>query len=374
MRILLGLAIMLMSLAPASAESGVSDARFARLARGVNLSHWYAQSQHGYGEDHLSTYLTREDAALIDQMGFTHVRLTLDLSVPFDLEKGGELRPDRVGKLVERIGWFTHLGLAVIVDLHPVGEHKKPLLDRAGADAFVAGWGNLAKRLSSLDPELVFFEVLNEPEPLNGEAWRELQGRALATIREAAPEHTVIVNPGGWSGMSDLAVFQPYDDKNVVYTVHWYGPHLYTHQAATWAWNIAERVRGLDWPIAPADAGATADRVTDDAEARGHVRWQIEQGEFTADWLAKQFGVATRWQAEHGNPRVYVGEFGVYRKDAPPEGRLRWHEACRREFERRGWGWAMWDYAGGFAVVNKADGKRVPDEAMLEALGLRQRD
>jgi hypothetical protein len=31
----------------------------------------------------------------------------------------------------------------------------------------------------------------------------------------------------------------------------------------------------------------------------------------------------------------------------------------------------MWDYAGGFAVVNKQNGKAVPDHVTMDALGLK---
>jgi hypothetical protein len=35
-------------------------------------------------------------------------------------------------------------------------------------------------------------------------------------------------------------------------------------------------------------------------------------------------------------------------------------------------GWAMWDYSGSFGVVTKKDGRNVPDEGTLRALGLDQ--
>jgi hypothetical protein len=35
-------------------------------------------------------------------------------------------------------------------------------------------------------------------------------------------------------------------------------------------------------------------------------------------------------------------------------------------------GWAMWDYSGSFGIVTKKDGRSVPDETTLRALGLSQ--
>jgi len=34
-------------------------------------------------------------------------------------------------------------------------------------------------------------------------------------------------------------------------------------------------------------------------------------------------------------------------------------------------GWTMWDYSGSFGVLTKKDGRSVPDEIALRALGLK---
>jgi len=79
---------------------------------------------------------------------------------------------------------------------------------------------------------------------------------------------------------------------------------------------------------------------------------------------------AADWAGKHG-VRLTCNEFGVYRKVAAPEARLRWIRDVRTALEKRHIGWAMWDYAGGFSVVVEKDGRRAPDPATLEALGLK---
>jgi hypothetical protein len=76
-----------------------------------------------------------------------------------------------------------------------------------------------------------------------------------------------------------------------------------------------------------------------------------------------------QWQRRNGNPRVYIGEFGVYRSVAPEAASLRWHQEARHGFEARGWGWAVWDYAGGFGITRAFD-KKAFDAPTLRALGL----
>jgi hypothetical protein len=42
----------------------------------------------------------------------------------------------------------------------------------------------------------------------------------------------------------------------------------------------------------------------------------------------------------------------------------------RTALEQRGMGWTMWDYSGNFGVVTQQNGRNVPDETTLRALGL----
>jgi endoglucanase len=42
----------------------------------------------------------------------------------------------------------------------------------------------------------------------------------------------------------------------------------------------------------------------------------------------------------------------------------------RTALERHGMGWAMWDYSGSFGVVTKKDGRNIPDDVTIRALGL----
>ena len=52
-------------------------ARFGRLRRGINLSHWFSQAAN-YSKTHLDTHTTAQDIALIKSMGFDHVRFPIE--------------------------------------------------------------------------------------------------------------------------------------------------------------------------------------------------------------------------------------------------------------------------------------------------------
>lgn len=350
------------------ASAQVADKRVAKLAKGVNISHWFAQAAN-YDPDRLKTYFNETDVALVKQMGFSHVRLTVDASMMFDADKSGVVSP-RFAELMQRLPWFLDAGIAVIVDLHPSTAYKKSLSDAKAADQFVAGWGAVATVLQATDPDNVFIEIMNEPDPMGDQAWRDLQERAVKAIRAKAPQHTIIVNPGRWTSSADLIKFKPYEIDNLIYTFHFYDPHLYTHQSATWGWNVWTRVKGLDWPIDAGEAEKVASAATTDAEAHKVIVQQVSQGQFTREAMSEKFDKLAAWQKANNNVPIYLGEFGAYSKSSTPEARYRYYQAVREEAEKHHIGWCIWDYTGSFGIAVGKAGARTADPLMLKALGL----
>jgi len=58
------------------------------------------------------------------------------------------------------------------------------------------------------------------------------------------------------------------------------------------------------------------------------------------------------WQAlEAGGSGVMVGEWGCFDK-TPYDVTLAWMEDCLANFQRAGWGWALWDFTGGFGILD----------------------
>jgi aryl-phospho-beta-D-glucosidase BglC (GH1 family) len=95
----------------------------------------------------------------------------------------------------------------------------------------------------------------------------------------------------------------------------------------------------------------------------GQDRWSAERMEAEINQVAE-------WGKQHGVP-VVCNEFGVYRQYSDPKDRAAWISDFRKTLEKHEIGWAMWDYSGGFGVVVKKNGKAVPDDLTLQALGLK---
>jgi len=228
-------------------------------------------------------------------------------------------------------------------------------------------WRALARHYSSTDPERVFFEILNEPEMPDRYRWSGVQTKLALAIREGAPKHTIIAAGAQWSADDVLLFLQPLRDPNVIYNFHFYEPHLFTHQGASWGVNHWHFLKGLRYPSDAESAAKTASAEPDPVNRLQVVRYGLDHwdakrvdGEIAqvADW-------ARRWAVP-----VVCNEFGVYRKNAEPQDRAEWIRDVRTSLENHGMGWTMWDYAGGFAVVVRKDGVTTPDAVTLKALGL----
>jgi endoglucanase len=355
---------------PQSAAHGVAESRAVHLRRGINLSNWFAQVSDpaGYTQQHFQTAITAQDLALIRQMGFDYVRLPVDPAPMFHTGRAGEISGDYLSYLDAALKMALDQNLSAIVDIHPSDDFKHQL---ATNDTFVEEyadfWRALAGHYATMDPNRVFFEILNEPELTDSYRWYGVQAKLADAIREGAPQHTIIATGAHWSDDDDLVFLEPIRDANVIYNFHYYEPHLFTHQGATWSVNYWRLLSGLSYPSDPKNARKVAESIPDAQHRLTVVRYGYDH--WDAARIDADIDQVSQW-AKHWNVPVICDEFGAYRKKSNPDDRARWLADVRTALEKYGFGWAMWDYDGGFAVVNKANGQIAADPATMRALGL----
>jgi endoglucanase len=353
--------------AQTSVQLGVAASRLARLRHGINLSHWFAQAQ-DYSKAHLETHTTAEDIALIKTIGFDHVRFTIEPAPLFNWEDPTKLKAEYLKYLDNALDVMLAQGLAVIVDIHPSDEFKLRLNsnDRQ-IEAFGKFWRALAQHLSPRDPERVFLEVINEPMVEDGYRWFGLQGKLIAAMRAGAPQHTIIAAGHRWSGLAELLFLQPYADRNIIYTFHFYEPFAFTHQGATWAGANLPFYRNIPYPSSPESVMKVLATIEDEPARYNLLRYGEDR--WNAARIDHEISMAAAWAAKYQVP-LTCNEFGSFRNFAPPADRAVWIADMRTVLEKYGIGWTMWDYAGGFGVVNKVNGHATPDAEVVKALGL----
>ena len=350
-------------------ESGIAQRHAQHLRHGINLSEWFAQvyDQRGYTKEHFETWNTAQDIALIKAMGFDHVRLSVNPQPMFRHGQADRIPADYLGYLDSAVQMILDHGLAIILDVHPESDFKQKLAtDDSFVEQFEDYWRQLARHYSTTNPDLVSFEILNEPEFHDRYRWQGVQAKLAVAIREGAPLHTIIVAGAFWSSENELLFFDPLRDSNIIYNFHFYEPHIFTHQGATWSTNYVHYLKELPYPSTPDNVQPVAVLLPDAVNRLQAIHYGLDQ--WNALRIEGEIGQVAAW-AKRWNVSVTCNEFGVYRKAANPEDRAAWISDVRTTLEKYGIGWTMWDYSGGFGVVTKQNGQPVPDDVTVKALG-----
>src|SRR5437899_12066179 len=161
-----------------NSESSIAQRHAQHLRHGINLSEWFAQvyDQRGYTKEHFETWNTAQDIALIKAMRFDHVRLSVNPQPMFRRKQADRIPEDYLGYLDAAVKMILDQGLAVIIDIHPDSAFKEKLSnDNEFVEQFADFWRALARHYSSWNADLVFFEVLNEPEFRDRYRWEGVQ-------------------------------------------------------------------------------------------------------------------------------------------------------------------------------------------------------
>lgn len=356
-------------LAQTSQDPGLAKRRAAHLRYGINLSEWFAQvyDQKGYTKEHFETWTTAQDIALIKAMQFDHVRLSVNPQPMFRRKQADLIPEDYLGYLDAAVKMILDQGLAVIIDVHPDSDFKEKLVaDNEFVEQFADYWRALAKHYSSWNADLVFFEIMNEPEFRDRYRWEGVQSKLAVAVREGAPAQTIIVAGANWSADNELLFIEPLRDPNIIYNFHFYDPHVFTHQGANWSTNYVHYLKDLPYPSTPENVQQAAALVPDAVNRLAVVHYGMDH--WNATRIDEEIGQIAAW-GKRWNVAMTCNEFGVYRKAAMPKDRAAWISDVRTTLEKYQIGWTMWDYSGGFGVVVKQEGKAVPDELTVKALG-----
>jgi endoglucanase len=310
-------AIVLSDAGNAIAEEQVAgiNSLAARLGRGVNLGNALEAPQEGEWGVRIQASYFRE----IKAAGFDSVRLPVKWSghaqaaAPYTIDK----------KFAERVDWAVDQALAnglnIIVNVHHYDEVNSAPDEHL--PRLVALWRQIAARYRDR-PGSVYFELLNEPHgELSGEKWNAAIPQILAAVRETNPDRPVILGPGDWNNASGLEQLKLPPDRNLIVTVHFYGPFEFTHQGASWV-DGSDKWKGRTW------SGSDAEKAE----------------------ITSELETAAAWGKTHNRP-MFLGEFGAY-QEADMESRARWTRFVVREAERLGMTWSYWEFCAGFGAYD----------------------
>jgi aryl-phospho-beta-D-glucosidase BglC (GH1 family) len=357
-----------------SETNGVSEVRIARLAKGINMPSWFWLNRSSVGE--LEKRYPDADFQLIKKLGFTNVRVPIDMANVYDKSQPDFLNKTNLAYLDRGIRKILSYELAIIIDLHSISQkeggsnYSGPLgQDETFTDVFCRFWTSFARHLSKFDPDWVILEPMNEPV-LSGkeENWPPVQKKVTAAIRKGAPKHSILATGARWSNLDTLLELKPLKDHNIIYNFHFYEPHIFTHQGASWSSNWVKPLRDIPYPSSPQAVkdliGKYADeRIANNIKRYGEQRWNAEK-------IEDRMRYASEWAKKHG-VKIICNEWGTYKRYCPPKYRVAWLRDVRESCEKFGIGWCMWTFDGSFGVVNRENKKVFVDKDVAKALGLK---
>ncbi len=339
----------------AAAQSTAGDFTFQR---GVNISHWL--SQNIPARPYAADWFDEEDVAWIAAQGFDHIRYPIDGRQW--LQADGSLDEAKIAPFDHALAWNRAHGLGAILDMHflpgasfaPGHQDVQVFTDVALQEKVADLWRRVAQRFAKAGPELRF-ELLNEPVAKENQQLNPFNRRMLAAIRESNPTRVVYITSNVYGSFNTTKDLEVPADPNVAVTLHYYLPFIFTHQRASWARMPA------DMPLVPFP-GTVPD--LQDILPKDHFAYGSSGKELTVANVDADFAKVAAWAREHApGHEIHIGEFGVY-QPADADSKRNYISAVVHAAGSHGFGWAVWDYQGGFAVRDQ-DGNPTP---ILEGL------
>jgi aryl-phospho-beta-D-glucosidase BglC (GH1 family) len=296
---------------------------------------------------------TEQDFKWMADWGFDFVRIPMAYPsyLKYDPASGRDITPEEtVGFREEAIDAIEQVvytankyHLHVSLNLHRApgfcinaGFHEPFNLwkDEEAQQAFYQHWDMWAKRFKNVSPELLSFDLVNEPcfkEDMNdqfspataipGSIYRKVAVGCLDVIHRQNADRMVVAdgNNGGALVIPELT------DLPIGQSCRGYYPHYVSHYRAGWVWKNPDAAPVPVWP--GVINGEKFDRkVLED---------------FYRPWtdLVKQ-GVG-----------VHCGECGCY-NETPHDVFLAWFEDQLKILTTHGIGWGLWNFRGTFGILD----------------------
>jgi endoglucanase len=295
------------------------------------------------------------DFADIAELGFDFVRLPLDYRCWTDRENPNKLKEPILKEIDQAVEFGRKHGVHVQINFHRAPGYTvanppepKPLWTAPEIQGVCAHhWASFAARYQGMPNNLVSFNPLNEPDSkVKPEDHRAVIERIAAAIRAKDPQRLIVCDGRAWATAPPTELI----GLDVAAALHDYNPMPLTHYKASWV-NWDETWPEPVWPLKKNDGKYV-------------VRATIAR-ELINPW--KEF--------EAKGVGVMVGEFGVYNQ-TPHRFALSWMNDTLAEFKKAGWGWALWNFTGGFGICDSErydlayetwHGRKL-DRAMLDLL------
>jgi len=332
------------------------------FSRGFNFSKWFEFKS---VEDIQFERFVEQDFANVKSIGADVVRLPIAMHNFTSGAPDYVLDPVFIKYLDSAVDWAEKHKLHIILDNHSF--HPVNPTDVNIDGILIPVWEQTARHYKDRS-DYVLYEILNEPHHIADERWGEIQGMAIEAIRRIDKKHTIIAGGTGYNSIEKLATLPAYKDNNLIYTFHFYDPHIFTHQGATWENPSLAPLKELPFP---AEKGRMPEIPADLKGTWVEKALESYEQDCSPEKLFATLDIAAAFSKER-DVQVFCGEFGVFMIQSPEADRVNWYRLICDALNKRNIPWTSWDYFGGFGIFKtgkKGDFKSDVNADVVRAMG-----
>ncbi|MDR2965709.1 MAG: glycoside hydrolase family 5 protein [Treponema sp.] len=316
------------------------------FSKGVNFSKWFESRTF---DDIVFETFTEKDFINVKSLGADVIRIPIAFHRFTMEDSSNTINPKLFSYIDSAVDWAEKHQIYLIIDnhsFHPVNP-TDPNIDKI----LIPVWKQIADRYKNRS-KYIIYEILNEPHKIDDELWGRIQGDTINAVRQIDNTHLIIVGGTDYNSIEKLFTIPEYKDDKLIYTFHFYDPHIFTHQGATWNKPSLAPLSNLSFPydnklpeIHETFVGTWVESAIKGYEADS----KYEKLNATLDKVLKF--------SKERNVPVFCGEFGVLMIQSPKESRVRWYQFICGELNKRKISWTCWDYYGSFGIFNSPDYK-----------------
>jgi len=334
------------------------------FSRGFNFSKWFEART--FNDIDFNKF-SEQDFIDVKSLGADVIRLPVAFHNFFVDEKKHTLNPELLKYLDTVADWAQKHQIYLIIDNHSF--HPVNPTDDNIDKILIPVWEQIARHFKNRD-KYVLYEVLNEPHGITDKRWGEIQKKTVKAIRKIDKDRPIIVGGTNYNSIAKLFQIPEYTEKNLIYTFHFYDPHIFTHQGATWNKPSLDPLSNLSFP-APENFNPQIHETFKGTWVEESLKHYEHDSKYSV--LSETLEKAVSFSKERNAP-VFCGEFGVFMKQSPKEDRVKWYKFIREEFEKKNIPWICWDYFGGFGVFKTQFRGAFPadlDTEVVQVLGFK---
>lgn len=342
----LGLANLPESLFGAAADKALPVATANRLPRwhGFNLLEKFNGRNDRFKE---------QDFTSIAGLGFNFVRLPLDYRGWIENNDWTKFHEPTLKEIDEAVKLGERHGVHVNLNFHRAPgytvadppEQKSVWTDDEALRVCALHWAEFARRYQGIPNRQLSFNLFNEPARVAAEPHRKAVARIVEAIRAHDKDRLIICDGREWGTVAPIELV----GLGVAAATRGYQPSRVSHYRASWV-SGSDKWPEPTWPL-----------------KEGNTLWNKET------LRERQIEPWTKLEAQ--GVGVMVGEFGAFSRTPHPVV-LAWLRDQLSLWKQAGWGWALWNFSGGFGILDSGRddvtyenwrGHKL-DRAMLELL------